>query len=143
MTGYFGNSSMSNKDSNVYKEKLRILSKNFKLTPEQLSRLFNIPISKINNVKDKEMTNNEKEKIEYISAMLNYGLPGMEPNERVQILLDTLIEEFHLSISNIAKMINVEEDELLTFKENGSIKKEIELKICVNLVMLNFILNQK
>ncbi|MCI1592863.1 HTH domain-containing protein [Heyndrickxia oleronia] len=143
MTGYFGNSSMSNKDSNVYKEKLRILSKNFKLTPEQLSRLFNIPISKINNVKDKEMTNNEKEKIEYISAMLNYGLPGMEPNERVQILLDTLIEEFHLSISNIAKMINVEEDELINFKENGSIKKEIELKICVNLVMLNFILNQK
>ena len=67
----------------------------------------------------------------------------MEANERVQILLDTLIEEFHLSISNIAKMINVEEDELLTFKENGSIKKEIELKICVNLVMLNFILNQK
>lgn len=143
MTGYFWNSSMSNKDSNVYKEKLRILSKNFKLTPEQLSRLFNIPISKINNVKDEEMTNNEKEKIEYISAMLNYGLPGMEPNERVQILLDTLIEEFHLSISNIAKMINVEEDELINFKENGSIKKEIELKICVNLVMLNFILNQK
>ena len=62
MTGYFGNSSMSNKNSNVYKEKLRILSKNFKLTPEQLSRLFNIPISKINNVKDEEMTNNEKEK---------------------------------------------------------------------------------
>ena len=39
-------------------------------------------------------------------------------------------------------MIYVEEDELLNFKENGSIKKEIELKICVILVMLNFILNQ-
>ncbi|HEF5238606.1 TPA: hypothetical protein SAS01_005351 [Bacillus cereus] len=142
MFGDFRNSSVSDQNSGVYKEKFHILLKNFDLKPEQLSKLLNIPISKINNVKDEEITNDEKEKIEYISAMLNYGLPGMEANERVHILLDTLIEEFQLSIRNIAKMINVEEDDLLNFKENGSIKKEIELKICVNLVMLNFILNQ-
>ena len=100
------------------KKNSRFYQKTLILKPEQLSKLLNIPLSKINNVKDEEITNDEKEKIEYISAMLNYGLPGMEATKRVQILLDTLIEEFQLSVSNIAKkMINVEEDDLLTFKE--------------------------
>ena len=56
MFGDFRNPSVSDQNSDVYKEKFHILLKNFDLKPEQLSKLLNIPISKINNVKDEEIT---------------------------------------------------------------------------------------
>ncbi|MBK3496373.1 hypothetical protein JFL43_16205 [Viridibacillus sp. YIM B01967] len=90
------------------------------------------------------MTEDERERIAYKLPMLNYGFAEIKPKERAQLILnDKLIEEYKLSTSNIAKIINVEEKDLLDFMKNIPVKKDFELEICVNVIMLSFILNQQ
>lgn len=121
------------------------LADKYNLEFKQISKLFNIPLNKLNDILDQkvELTDHEEEKIENKLAMLNHGFSsGIEAKERVQIILDNLVDQFELSIGNISKIINIEEKELLNFKENKPVPKEIELNIAVNTIMLNFVLNQ-
>ncbi|MBM7717688.1 plasmid maintenance system antidote protein VapI [Bacillus thermophilus] len=136
---------MSTKGTNSFKKEIQDLVNKYDLEFKQISKLLNIPLDKLNNMLNHKVgiTDHEEEKIENKLAMLNHGFSsGIEAKERVQIILDNLIDQFELSISNISKIINVEEKELLNFKENKPVPKEIELNIAVNTIMLNFVLNQ-
>ncbi|GIN97860.1 hypothetical protein J6TS1_37300 [Siminovitchia terrae] len=136
---------ISGESINVYKKEIQSLTSKFDLNLKQLSKLLNKPLTKINNIIHQEkidLTDHEKENIQHKSAMLHYGLSGIEAKERAQIILDTLAQEFDLSLMNISKLLDVSEKELLNFKENIPIERNLELNICVNIIMLNFTLHQ-
>ncbi len=136
---------ISGENINVYKKDLQSLTSKFALNLKQLSKILNMPLKRINDIVHQEkidLTNHEKENIKHKSAMLHEGLSGIESKERAQVILDTLTQEFDLSLMNISKLLDISEKELLNFKENKPIDRKVELNICVNILMLHFTLNQ-
>lgn len=66
---------------------------------------------------------------------------GIDVRERAALLLNDLIKDYMFSTASVAKMIHVEEKDLNDFRQALSMDKNVELKICVNSIMLHFVLH--
>jgi len=73
--------------------------------------------------------------------MLNHGFESFNAKERTKLLLNDLLTDYMLSTDSVSKIIQVEEQELIDFRQQQSMDKNIELKICVNVIMLHFALH--
>lgn len=130
--------------SDYLREQFQNLIKKFNLEFQQLSKMFDMPIYEIEDLMNgsNNITNQKFEDVENKLAMLNYGFEGFDAKERVKVILNTLLTEYELTIENLSKIINVEEKELIDFKEDRLLEKTMEIKISVNIIMLNFVLHK-
>ncbi|MDD1503496.1 hypothetical protein PVA17_12085 [Lysinibacillus sp. CNPSo 3705] len=130
--------------SDYLREQFQNLIKKFNLEFQQLSKMFDMPIYEIEDLMNgsNNITNQKFEDVENKLAMLNYGFEGFDAKERVKVILNTLLTEYELTIENLSKIINVEEKELIDFKEERLLEKTMEIKISVNIIMLNFVLHK-
>ncbi|KOP70131.1 hypothetical protein AMS59_20030 [Lysinibacillus sp. FJAT-14745] len=126
------------------REQFQDLIKKFNLELQQISKMFDIPTNEINNLMKGSITiTDEKfEEIEYKLTMLNFGFEGFNAKNRVKSILNRLLTEYELSTESLSKIINVAEKELIDFKEDQLLEKNIEIEICVNIIMLNFTLHK-
>ncbi len=125
------------------KEDFKELIKTFNFNHQQLSKIFDLPINKIENLMNNKanFTNEELENIENKLAMLNHGFKSFDAKERTTLLLNDLLTDYMLSTESVSKIIQVEEQDLIDFRQQQSMDKNIELKICVNVIMLHFVLH--
>jgi len=72
--------------------------------------------------------------------MLLYGFDSIDAKERAILLLNDLLTDYLLSTEILAKIIKVREKELIAFRQNELIARSVELKICVNVIMLHFVI---
>ena len=130
--------------SDYLREQFQELIQKFNLKFQQLSRMFDMPINEIEYLMKGsiDITDQKFEEIEYKLTMLNFGFEGFDAKERVKVILNTLLTEYELTTENLSKIINVEEKELIDFKEDQILEKTIEVKIGVNIIMLNFVLHK-
>ncbi|MGY3186856.1 HTH domain-containing protein [Lysinibacillus sp. TE18511] len=130
--------------SDYLREQFQELIQKFNLKFQQLSKMFDMPINEIENLMKGsiDITDQKFEEIEYKLTMLNFGFEGFDAKERVKVILNTLLTEYELTMENLSKIINVEEKELIDFKEDQILEKTIEVKIGVNIIMLNFVLHK-
>jgi len=130
--------------SDYLREQFQELIQKFNLKFQQLSRMFDMPINEIEYLMKGsiDITDQKFEEIEYKLTMLNFGFEGFDAKERVKVILNTLLTEYELTTVNLSKIINVEEKELIDFKEDQILEKTIEVKIGVNIIMLNFVLHK-
>lgn len=114
------------------------------LGPQQLSKMFDIPTNEIDNLIKASITITEEqfEEIEYKLTMLNFGFNGFNAKDRVKSILNSLLTEYELTTESLSKMINVAEKELIDFKEDQLLERNIEIEICMNIIMLNFVLHK-
>lgn len=126
--------------SDYLREQFQNLIKKFNLKFQQLSKMFDMPINEIEDLMNgsNNITDQKFEDVENKLAMLNYGFEGFDAKERVKVILNTLLIEYELTTENLSKIINVEEKELINFKEDQLLEKTMEIKISVNIIMLNF-----
>jgi len=130
--------------SDYIREQFQVLIKKFNLGLQQLSKLFDIPINEIENIMNDSITiTNEKfEEIEYKLTMLNFGFDDFNAKDRVKSILNSLLVEYEITTESLSKIINVAEKELIDFKEDQLLERTIEIEICVNIIMLNFVLHK-
>lgn len=119
-------------------------AKRFNLNNQQLSRIFNLSVNEMENfICDADSTTDEKSaEIDYKLTMLNFGFENFDTKERVKLLLNDLLTDYMLTTESLAKIINVEEKALIDFKERTLPDRNIELKICVNIIFLHFVLQK-
>ncbi|MEY9974850.1 plasmid maintenance system antidote protein VapI [Lysinibacillus sp. RC46] len=130
--------------SDYIREQFQVLIKKFNLGLQQLSKMFDIPINEIENIMNDSITiTNEKfEEIEYKITMLNFGFDDFNAKDRVKSILNSLLVEYEITTESLSKIINVAEKELIDFKEDQLLERTIEIEICVNIIMLNFVLHK-
>ncbi|KUF37457.1 HTH domain-containing protein [Lysinibacillus sp. F5] len=123
------------------KENIQELVGKFNLDYQQLSKILDLPINELENLMNNkgDISNEKFEKIENKITMLNYGFESFDAKERVTILLNDLIKNYMLSTEILSKIINVEEQELINFTQQQLTDRNVELKICVNVIMLHFV----
>ena len=127
-----------------FREQFQELIKKYNLRLQQLSKMFDIPINDIENImKDSISITNEKfEEIEYKLTMLNFGFNDFNAKDRVKSILNSLLVEYEITTESLSKIINVTEKELLDFKDDQLLERNIEIEICVNIILLNFVLHK-
>lgn len=125
------------------KENIKELVEKFNFNYQQISKILDLPMNDLENLMNNKgnISNEQFEKIENKITMLNFGFESFNAKERTTILLNDLITNYMLSIESLSKIIHVEEQELIDFRQKQLIDKDIELKICVNVIMLHFILH--
>lgn len=130
--------------SDYFREQFQELIKKYNLRLQQLSKMFDIPINDIENImKDSISITNEKfEEIEYKLTMLNFGFNDFNAKDRVKSILNSLLVEYEITTESLSKIINVTEKELLDFKEDQLLERNKEIEICVNIILLNFVLHK-
>ena len=130
--------------SDYLREQFQDLIKKFNLGLQQLSIMFDIHINEIENLMKGSIniTDQKFEEIENKLTMLNFGFDGFDAKDRVKSILSSLLAEYEITTESLSKIINVAEKELIDFKEDQLLKRNIEIDICVNIIMLNFILHK-
>lgn len=125
------------------KENIQGLVEKFNFNHQQLSKILDLQMNDLENLMNNKgnISNEQFEKIENKITMLNFGFESFDAKERTTMLLNDLITNYMLSIESLSKIIHVEEQELIDFRQKQLINKDIELKICVNVIMLHFILH--
>ncbi|WP_025117131.1 HTH domain-containing protein [Lysinibacillus fusiformis] len=125
------------------KENIQGLVEKFNFNHQQLSNILDLPINELENLMNNKgsISNEQFEKIENKITMLNFGFESFDAKERAIILLNDLITNYMLSTGSLSKVINVEEHELINFRQHQLTDRNIELKICVNVIILHFVLH--
>ena len=88
--------------------------------------MFDMPINEIEDLMNgsNNITDQKFEDVENKLAMLKYGFEGFDAKERVKVILNTLLIAYELTTENLSKIINVEEKELINFKEDQLLEKQ-------------------
>ncbi|WPK13018.1 HTH domain-containing protein [Lysinibacillus louembei] len=129
----------------TYKQELQDLTDKFNLTFEQLPNLLTILPKELDDLLNQnvKLTANQERILKYKLTMLNHGFSlDLTAKERVQLIIDSLVKQFGLSIENISRITNIEEEEILSFQKNTPISREVEMNVIVNIMMLNSVLIQ-
>lgn len=126
-------------------EDIQKLAEKFNFNHQQLSKIFDLSINELENLLNHKgnITNKQQEKIENKLTMLNFGFEGFDVRERVTLILKDLISDYRLTTETLSKIINVKKTELIAFNKKQIIDRNVEMKICVNIIMLHFVLNYK
>ncbi|MGE7689920.1 HTH domain-containing protein [Lysinibacillus sp. NPDC097214] len=132
------------KQYDYLKDQTLELVKKFNLNNKQLAKLLNLSVSEIGNLmNDSDIITNEKsEEIDNKLTMLNFGFENFDVKERVKLILNDLLTDYMLTTEKLSKIIYVEEKDLIDFRKKTLLDREIELKICVNIIFLHFILHK-
>ncbi|MGE7948491.1 HTH domain-containing protein [Lysinibacillus sp. NPDC093688] len=130
--------------SDYLREQFQDLIEKFNLGLQQLSKMFDIPTNDIDDLMKGSITITDKkfEEIEYKLTMLNFGFDGFNAKDRVKSILNSLLTEYEITTESLSKIIKVAEKELIDFKEEQLLERNIEIEICVNIIMLNFVLHK-
>lgn len=125
------------------RQQIQEVAEKFSFNHQQLAKIFDLPMSELDSllINMASITTEQLDKIERKIAMLCAGFEGLDARERAALLLNDLIKEYMFSTDSVAKMIHVEEKDLIDFRQEISIDKNVELKICVNSIMLHFVLH--
>jgi len=125
------------------KQQIQEVAEKFSFNHQQLAKIFDLPMNELDSLLNNKgsITTEQLDKIERKIAMLCAGFEGFDARERAALLLNDLIKEYMFSTASVAKMIHVEEKDLIDFRQALSIDKNVELKICVNSIMLYFVLH--
>jgi len=127
------------------RQQIQEVAEKFSFNHQQLAKIFDLPMNELdsllNNKGSINITTEQLDKIERKIAMLCAGFEGLDARERAALLLNDLIKEYMFSTASVAKMIHVAEKDLIDFRQALSIDKNVELKICVNSIMLHFVLH--
>ena len=120
------------------------LVKKFNLNNQQLSKMLHLSVSEIKNLMNDSgsITNEKYEEIDNKLSMLNFGFEGFDARERVTLILNDLLTDYMLTTESLSKIIYVEEKELINFREKTLLDRNVELKICVNIIFLHFVLHK-
>jgi len=123
-------------------EDFRKLVEKYELNQQQLSNIFNLSKNALENeVSSKaNMSHDHHKIIQHKIDMLLYGFDSIDAKERAILLLNDLLTDYLLSTEILAKIIKVREKELIAFRQNELIARSVELKICVNVIMLHFVI---
>lgn len=132
------------KQYDYLKDQTLELVKNFNLNNQQLSKLLNLSVSEIGTLmNDSDIITNEKsEELDNKLTMLNFGFENFDVKERVKLILNDLLTDYMLTTESLSKIIFVEEKDLIDFRKKTLLDRDIELKICVNIIFLHFILHK-
>lgn len=125
------------------KQQIQEVAEKFSFNHQQLAKIFDLPMNELDSLLNNKgsITTEQLDKIERKIAMLCAGFEGLDARERAALLLNDLIKDYMFSTASVAKMIHVEEKDLIDFRQEISIDKNVELKICVNSIMLHFVLH--
>lgn len=125
------------------KQQIQEVAEKFSFNHQQLAKIFDLPMKELDSLLNNKgsITKEQLDKIERKIAMLCAGFEGFDARERAALLLNDLIKEYMFSTDSVAKMIHVEEKDLIDFRQALSMDKNVELKICVNSIMLHFVLH--
>lgn len=125
------------------KQQIQEVAEKFSFNHQQLAKIFDLPMKELDSLLNNKgsITTEQLDKIERKIAMLCAGFEGFDARERAALLLNDLIKEYMFSTDSVAKMIHVEEKDLIDFRQALSMDKNVELKICVNSIMLHFVLH--
>ncbi|WP_225340981.1 HTH domain-containing protein [Lysinibacillus capsici] len=125
------------------KQQIQEVAEKFSFNHQQLAKIFDLPMKELDSLLNNKgsITKEQLDKIERKIAMLYAGFEGFDARERAALLLNDLIKEYMFSTDSVAKMIHVEEKDLIDFRQALSMDKNVELKICVNSIMLHFVLH--
>lgn len=125
------------------KQQIQEVAEKFSFNHQQLAKIVDLPMTELDSLLNNKgsITTEQLDKIERKIAMLCAGFEGLDARERAALLLNDLIKDYMFSTASVAKMIHVEEKELIDFRQEISIDKNVELKICVNSIMLHFVLH--
>lgn len=123
-------------------EDLQKLVGKYDLNQQQLSNIFELSKNALENeVSSKtDLSQDRIGKIQHKLDMLLYGFDSIDAKERAILLLNDLLTDYLLSTEILAKIIKVREKELIAFRQNELIARSVELKICVNVIMLHFVI---
>ncbi|MFJ7666396.1 HTH domain-containing protein [Lysinibacillus sp. NPDC097195] len=126
---------------NNLKEDMQELIENCNLSYPQLSLIFHLSNNELENLVSckANSTQNYDEKIQLKKDMLMFGFE-LDAKERAVLLMNNLITDYLFSTETLSKIIKVTEEELIAFRQNQIIDRTVEIKICVNIVMLHFVL---
>lgn len=124
-------------------QQIQEVAEKFSFNHQQLAKIFDLPMSELDSllINKGSITTEQLDKIERKIAMLCAGFEGFDARERAALLLNDLIKDYMFSTASVAKMIHVEEKDLIDFRQEISIDKNVELTICVNSIMLHFVLH--
>lgn len=126
-------------------EDIQKLAEKFNFNHQQLSKILDLSINELENLLNRKgnITNKQQENIENKLTMLNFGFEGFDAKERVTLILNDLLSNYRLTTKTLSKIINVKEKELLDFNKKQIIDTYVEMKICVNVIMLHFVLHHQ
>lgn len=124
-------------------QQIQEVAEKFSFNHQQLAKIFDLPMTELDGLLNNmaSITTEQLDKIERKIAMLCAGFEGLDARERAALFLNDLIKDYMFSTASVAKMIHVEEKDLIDFRQEISIDKNVELKICVNSIMLHFVLH--
>ena len=124
-------------------QQIQEVAEKFSFNHQQLAKIFDLPMTELDGLLNNmaSITTEQLDKIERKIAMLCAGFEGLDAMERAALFLNDLIKDYMFSTASVAKMIHVEEKDLIDFRQEISIDKNVELKICVNSIMLHFVLH--
>jgi len=126
-------------------EDIQKLAEKFNFNHQQLSKILDLSINELENLLNRKgnITNKQQENIENKLTMLKFGFEGFDAKERVTLILNDLLSEYRLTTETLSKIINVKEKELIDFMKKQIIDTNVEMKICVNVIMLHFVLHHQ
>ena len=125
------------------KEDIQELAEKFNFNHQQLSKILDLSINELEDLLNHKgnITNEQQEKIENKMTMLNFGFESFDAKERVTLILNNLLSDYRLTTESLSKIISVEEKEIIDFRKAQLIDRNVEMKICVNVIMLHFVLH--
>jgi len=124
-------------------EDIQKLAEKFNFNHQQLSKILDLSINELEDLLNRKgnITNKQQENIENKLTMLNFGFEGFDAKERATLILNDLLSDYKLTTETLSKIINVKEKELIDFMKKQIIDTNVEMKICVNVIMLHFVLH--
>lgn len=133
-------------EGELTKELMQESIEKFALNIEQFPELLGIPTEKVNNILQKNTSTLSDEEISRINHRLTFlsiGFSFIEETERTRVLINSiLLEKYRFSYETLALYADVPCSKLKSFCNNSSqIESKYIIKICVNLLMLFFTLN--
>jgi len=126
-------------------EDIQKLAEKFNFNHQQLSKILDLSINELEDLLNRKgnITNKQQENIENKLTMLNFGFEGFDAKERATLILNDLLSDYKLTTETLSKIINVKEKELIDFMKKQIIDTNVEMKICVNVIMLHFVLHHQ
>lgn len=128
------------------KTDIQMAIEKFHVKIEQLPNLLGIPMEKIESILQDSPCVLKEEEVDrafHRLIFLSKGFSFIDETERVRSIINsTLVEEFHFSYESLARYADVPDDILKDFCKNRTqIEPQYLTNICVNLLMLHFILH--
>lgn len=128
-------------------EQIKNVINKYHVAFEQLPQIIGLDkqiIEQLLNEKPCKLTKDQMRLLKYRLAFLVNGFSMMDPLERTRLIItDVLIEQFNFSYQSLAEYANVSVNALEQFLEGKNIESKDINNISVNLLMLNFVLNNR